>query len=41
MKKVILLTVLLALALTIEAGNVPVVTWDKYSLIIDGRQLGR
>lgn len=39
MKKVILLTVLLALALTIEAGNVPVVTWDKYSLIIDGRRV--
>lgn len=39
MKKVILLTALLALALTIEAGNVPVVTWDKYSLIIDGRRV--
>ena len=39
MKKVILLTVLLALALTIEAGNVPVVTWDKYSLIIAGRRV--
>ena len=39
MKKVILLTVLLALALTIEAGNVPVVIWDKYSLIIDGRRV--
>ncbi len=33
------MTVLLALALTIEAGNVPVVTWDKYSLIIDGRRV--
>jgi hypothetical protein len=39
MKKVILLAALLALALTIEAGNVPVVTWDKYSLIIDGRRV--
>ena len=39
MKKVILLIALLALALTIEAGNVPVVTWDKYSLIIDGRRV--
>ena len=39
MKKVILLAALLALALTIEAGNVPVVIWDKYSLIIDGRRV--
>lgn len=39
MKKVILLAALLALALPIEAGNVPVVTWDKYSLIIDGRRV--
>ena len=39
MKKVILLAALLALALTIEAGNVPVVTWDKYSLIIDGHRV--
>ena len=39
MKKVILLIALLALALTIEAGNVPAVTWDKYSLIIDGRRV--
>jgi hypothetical protein len=39
MKKVILVAALLALALPIEAGNVPVVTWDKYSLIIDGRRV--
>ena len=39
MKKIAYLIAMTCLALVIQAGNVPTVTWDAHSLIIDGRRV--